>query len=83
MSQIVKPGILDPGRFTDAIPKRQCFHQRAHDLEALDSGVGRLQSLEIAHGPYQQLELAVVGQSLSCGSWDLRIMHPACRTCWR
>ena len=35
--------------------------QRPHDLEALDRGVGRLQRLESAHGPEQQLELAVVG----------------------
>ena len=35
--------------------------QRAHDLEALDRGVGRLQRLEAAHGPEQQLKLAVVG----------------------
>ena len=35
--------------------------QRAHHLEALDRGVGRLHRLEPAHGPDQQLELAVVG----------------------
>ena len=35
--------------------------QRAHHLEALDRGVGRLQRLEPAHGPDQKLELAVVG----------------------
>ena len=41
--------------------------QRPHDLEALDRGVGRLQRLESAHGPDQQLELAV-GTSLRMSS---------------
>ena len=34
---------------------------RAHDLEALDRGADRLHRLEIAHGPDQQPEFAVVG----------------------
>ena len=36
------------------------FAQCAHHLKALDRGVRRLQRLEPAHGPDQQLELAVV-----------------------
>ena len=37
------------------------FAQRAHHLETLDRGVGRLQRLDSAHWPDQLLEFAVVG----------------------
>ena len=59
-------GALDePGLADDAILKCEepglALAQRAHGLEALDRGVSGLERLETAHGPDQQLELAVVG----------------------
>ena len=54
------PGLADNAALEGEHPGL-ALAQRAHHLEALDRGVGRLQRLEPAHGPDQQLELAVVG----------------------
>ena len=42
MAQIVKPDILDPDMFADAIPKRQCFRQGPRRI------MGRWEDMRVA-----------------------------------
>ena len=53
-------GLADDAAFEGERPSLT-LAQRPHHLETLDGGVGRLQRLESADRPDQQLELAVVG----------------------
>ena len=65
----------DSGLTDDAVLESEypslALAQRAHDLEALDRGVSRLQRLEAAHGPERQVgALSVFSASGSSQSFN-------------